>query len=77
MLTDKIMEVLDNIQNNLMNSVNLRHVYAVSDGADLGCNTCSGSCAGSCSGGCADDCDGSCSGDCSGSCSSDCVSEHY
>lgn len=78
MLTDKIMEVLNNLQNNLLHSANLCPAYTISDGMDFGCHgsSCSGRCEGDCSGACAFDCDGSCSGDCSGSCSNDCVSEY-
>lgn len=70
MLTDKLMSILDNIQNSLCNISQSNLVYA------SGVNNfrCTSSCANDCSGDCSGNCDASCSGLCTDSCAGDCQS---
>lgn len=69
MLTEKIMSLLDSIQNKLdKSSGELELAYAGYDYAMSCRSSCYGSCDGDCSGGCSSSCEGSCDDSCSGSC---------
>ena len=75
MLSDKVMELLEHIQNSLpLGSKNL--AYSMASDYSSSCRYCSGECSGDCKGdclgSCSGGCDGRCEGDCSGSCSDSC-----
>lgn len=83
MLTDKLMEALARIQDNLqLNVTKLEFAYAMAGEASFSCHSscasdCSGDCQGDCSSSCSGSCDDSCSGSCESACAYDCSSGDY
>lgn len=61
MLNEKIMNLLDVIQKNILFIKNI--TFAVADGVSFGCSECDGSCSGDCTGSCQYECSGGCSAD--------------
>lgn len=83
MLTDKLMEALACIQDNLqLNVTKLEPAYAMAGEASFSCrSSCASDCSGDCQGDCKSSCSGSCEDSCSGSresaCAYDCSSGDY
>lgn len=68
MLSEKLMELVEQVQKGLSLSPQTRPAYVAADGLLAGCwDYCEGSCE--------DSCQGSCEGRCIGGCSDGCVAE--
>lgn len=76
MLTDKLMDILDNIQNALGSTSRSNLVYAASAN-NFRCTNCSGDCYGDCYSSCSGDCEGDCAGNCLSTCDWECSSSEY
>lgn len=81
MLTNKLMDILNNIQNTLGGIFQPNLVYATNIN-NFGCtsscsNDCSGDCYGNCEWSCSGDCEGDCAGTCLSTCDWECSSSEY